>query len=177
MPSLDSLCSSVLCCSRSSRALPALCEVPGAKHPLIPSDTNLSQRASGSAHLYPNPEGCCKQPLGNERKKTAVTPSHLPPRHAAPARCAPRVEALREPRLVSSTAEQQYRIQKGEGTSFSQITQTNTFCCCSCPRLQHPARSRPAKPYSELCSPAPALGSVCWSYREFYILINPKIHR
>lgn len=42
---------------------------------------HLAQRASGSAYLYPNPEGCCKQPFGNERKKTAEraeTLSHLP---------------------------------------------------------------------------------------------------
>lgn len=38
------------------------------------------------------------------------------------------MEALQIPKLqMSSIAEPQYRIKKGEGTSFSQVTQTNPF--------------------------------------------------
>lgn len=62
---------------------------------------------------------------GRRQQSSGSQPS--PPQHAATARCAPRVEALQEPKLMSSTVEPQYRIKKGEGTSFSQVTLTNTF--------------------------------------------------
>lgn len=109
VPSLDSLCSE-LCW-----ALPALCQVPGNK-PFSTFPKGLLE-----VHTFPLTQRAANSPLGMRRRQQSSDSQPSQPGVLQGWELSKNPNSC--PALLSHSTE----LKKGEGTSFSQVTQPNTF--------------------------------------------------